>query len=259
MFTMNKEEGCVTVHQSIRTLYMIRSDSMRILKTFLLSTPLMISFFSGCSTPQPGPDKTLIGAAMGAAWGAGAGAVVGHQVSASGEGAAVGAGIGALSGAMTGAGYDVTESQHIAISEHLDHLEAQNTANAHNLLELQKRLDYSTTPFRKGVLHKVFFDPEVTSLRAGAIGELEPLAEQLRKTPGIRHIKLRGHSDDAGTPDYNVRISEARARSVLAFLMSKGISSTRISMEAVGSSMPVASNVLPEGRQQNRRVDIIVE
>ncbi len=219
----------------------------------------MISFFSGCSTPQPGPDKTLIGAAMGAAWGAGAGAVVGHQVSASGEGAAVGAGIGALSGAMTGAGYDVTESQHIAISEHLDHLEAQNTANAHNLLELQKRLDYSTTPFRKGVLHKVFFDPEVTSLRAGAIGELEPLAEQLRKTPGIRHIKLRGHSDDAGTPDYNVRISEARARSVLAFLMSKGISSTRISMEAVGSSMPVASNVLPEGRQQNRRVDIIVE
>ena len=67
-----------------------------------------------------------------------------------------------------------------------------------------------------------------------------------------------GHADDSGNPEYNQQLSEARAREVAGYLMSRGISKDRITQKAMGSSNPIASNASQTGRQLNRRVDVYV-
>jgi outer membrane protein OmpA-like peptidoglycan-associated protein len=67
-----------------------------------------------------------------------------------------------------------------------------------------------------------------------------------------------GHTDSIGTDAYNKRLSLARANSVKAYLVSKGIDAKRIRTEGRGESQPVADNATAEGRARNRRVDIEV-
>ena len=79
-------------------------------KAFLVSILAAAAHtLTGCSNPQPGPDKSAAGAILGAAWGAGAGAVIGNQVSIPDKGVAVGAGFGATAGLLHGMGYDLSE------------------------------------------------------------------------------------------------------------------------------------------------------
>jgi len=212
----------------------------------------------GCA-PQAGPDKTLGGAVVGAAWGMGAGAVVGNQISNTGEGVAVGAGLGALSGALTGVGYDITESQTMALSEKVRTLDIQNNVNSQVLLDIQSQLDNSNAILPESPIHKILFDPDVSSLRNGASLELESIARMITRNPGISRVVVRGHADDGGTPDYNQRLSEARARSVVAFFTSHGVDRGKLVLESLGSTTPLASNISPEGRQLNRRVEVVLQ
>lgn len=222
---------------------------------------LALFIFSACigCAPQSGPDKTLGGAVVGAAWGMGAGAVVGNQVNASGQGVAVGAGLGALSGALTGAGYDITESQTMALAEKARTLDIQNNVNSQALVDIQNQLDNTKTALPESPIHKILFDQDVSSLRSGASLELESIARLIVRSPGIARVVVRGHADDGGTPDYNLRLSEARARSVVAFLAAHGVDREKIKLESLGSTTPLASNVTPEGRQLNRRVDVVLQ
>lgn len=208
--------------------------------------------------PRTGPDETLAGGVLGAAWGAGAGAVVGHQISYAGEGAAVGAGLGMVSGAAQGLGFDVAEESAIRQEQELEALRVQNSANAQEIENLHARLDFPSGPAASPSINHVYFDPDGTNLRAGSIADLEVIAEGIKRNPHARSIVIKGHSDDAGTPQYNERIAEARARSVLAYLASRGIAMDQMKVESHGSARPVTSNNTPEGRQLNRRVDIVV-
>lgn len=72
-------------------------------------------------------------------------------------------------------------------------------------------------------------------------------------------IELIGHTDNVGSDEYNLQLSRKRAETVAQYLVSKGISSDRISVSGFGSSKPVASNDTEEGRSKNRRVDIKFE
>lgn len=218
----------------------------------LLVTASVLSLLTGCSAS--GPDNTIGGAILGAGWGAGAGAVVGNQVSTSGLGAGVGAGLGAAQGLMAGAGLDAVEANQFDQEEQLASLRAQNAANARGLKSLQAQLDNSAVG-SPGV-QTVYFDGDATSLRAGAVANLEVVAEQLRKDVGARRVMVVGHTDDSGDPAYNEKLSLARARSVSAYLASRGLSSDQIVVKSFGAQRPVASNATPEGRQLNRRVDI---
>ena len=223
------------------------------------SCPFLILGFvvaSACSNPQPGPDKTLGGAVLGAGWGAGAGAVVGNQVSTPGRGAAVGAGVGAVSGMLSGAGYDLGEGAMLEQERQLDAIKAQNAANTQTLAIMQDRLDRAVSLRTGSGIYQVFFDPDATSLRSGAIADLEVIAEQLKQDPRALVINVVGHADDGGSPEYNDRLSEARARQVSAYLAARGISSDQIVVRSFGSKRPIASNNTPEGRQLNRRVDL---
>lgn len=229
-----------------------------------LRTALSISaalLAAGCRTPQPGPDKTVGGAVLGAAWGAGAGAVVGNQIGesgATGEGVAVGAGFGAVAGAVAGAGYDVIEDTQLEHEQQLAALKMQNMANGRHISHIQDSLDQALNSDAAGGVYQVFFDDDATSLRAGAVSNLEVIAESIKMSPRAYVVNVVGHTDDTGNPEYNKRLAEARARSVSAYLGARGISMDQIRVRSFGSERPIASNSTPVGRQLNRRVDVYI-
>lgn len=219
---------------------------------------ISIMSLGACATPQAGPDKTLGGAVLGAGWGAGAGAVVGHQISYAGEGVAVGAGFGLVGGALSGYGYDEIEDTQLKHQEMLASLKLQNLANQRELEFLQGKLDRATASNLAGSFYQVFFDQDATTLRSGAIAQLETIAQTLKASPSLGKVNVVGHSDDEGTPDYNARLAEARARTVSSYLAIQGIALDQIVVKSYGSQRPVATNASDAGRQLNRRVDVFV-
>ena len=74
----------------------------------------------------------------------------------------------------------------------------------------------------------------------------------------IEMVIATGHTDSIGTDAYNQKLSERRARSVHDWLVKCGISPSRLTAKGFGESDPVASNATPEGRAQNRRVELVV-
>ena len=77
--------------------------------------------------------------------------------------------------------------------------------------------------------------------------------------PGSFHIEVEGHTDAIGSQDYNQRFSEDRAESVSTYLLRAGIGQDRIlAVRGFGKMKPVTTNDTPEGRQMNRRVEIVI-
>jgi OmpA-OmpF porin, OOP family len=106
-------------------------------------------------------------------------------------------------------------------------------------------------------LGDVLFDTGKSTLKPGAVGTVDRLAEFLRKSPD-RAVTIEGHTDSVGTDEYNLALSDARANSVKAALISRGVPPTQVIAMGKGEGMPVASNDNSAGRQQNRRVEIII-
>ena len=108
-------------------------------------------------------------------------------------------------------------------------------------------------------LSDVLFDFNQASLKPGAREKLSKLAGILLAYPGPYHIEVEGHTDAIGSQDYNQKLSEDRAQSVSSYLLKAGIASDRImAVRGFGKLKPVATNDTPEGRQMNRRVEIVI-
>jgi outer membrane protein OmpA-like peptidoglycan-associated protein len=103
----------------------------------------------------------------------------------------------------------------------------------------------------------VLFDFNRAELKPGARERLARVAGILSAHPGLQ-IEIEGHADAIGTDDYNQRLSERRASSVSAYLNEQGIGKAIVATKGFGESRPVATNGTAEGRQQNRRVEIVV-
>jgi outer membrane protein OmpA-like peptidoglycan-associated protein len=106
-------------------------------------------------------------------------------------------------------------------------------------------------------LSDVLFDVDSANLKPGARLTLDRLAEFLAAEPS-RRLLIEGHTDSSGSDDYNLGLSDQRARAVQTALLNRGIPPDRIEAEGLGESFPVASNDTVAGRQQNRRVEIII-
>ena len=103
----------------------------------------------------------------------------------------------------------------------------------------------------------LLFDSGKAELRPEAGAELDSLVIFLQKFPKVQ-LGISGHTDDVGTDEYNLDLSERRAKSVQSFLEMKGIPMNRIRSRGFGESRPVADNTTEAGRQGNRRVECIV-
>lgn len=108
-------------------------------------------------------------------------------------------------------------------------------------------------------LSDVLFDFNQASLRSGAREKLSKLAGILLAYPGTFHMEVEGHTDAIGSQDYNQKLSEDRAESVSSYLLKSGIGADRIvAVRGFGKQRPVTTNDTPEGRQMNRRVEIVI-
>jgi outer membrane protein OmpA-like peptidoglycan-associated protein/tetratricopeptide (TPR) repeat protein len=106
----------------------------------------------------------------------------------------------------------------------------------------------------KIALRNIFFDTGKSTLRAESNAELDRLVKLLKDVPSLK-IELSGHTDNTGSASGNNKLSQDRANAVVAYLVGKGISKSRLTAKGYGSSRPVASNNTAEGRQQNRRTE----
>jgi outer membrane protein OmpA-like peptidoglycan-associated protein len=104
------------------------------------------------------------------------------------------------------------------------------------------------------VLNNIFYDFDKSNLREESKGELERLITLLNENPSMK-IELGSHTDGLGTDNYNNRLSQERAQSVVDFLTSRGINASRVTARGYGKSQPVATNETEEGRQLNRRTE----
>jgi outer membrane protein OmpA-like peptidoglycan-associated protein len=103
----------------------------------------------------------------------------------------------------------------------------------------------------------VLFDTGSATLKPGAREKLARVAGILA-THADLHIAIEGHTDSVGGDDYNLRLSERRAQSVRSYLMQQKIAPAAVEATGFGESKPVASNATSAGRQQNRRVELVV-
>jgi outer membrane protein OmpA-like peptidoglycan-associated protein len=100
--------------------------------------------------------------------------------------------------------------------------------------------------------------------RSGSFELLPGARERLAKVSGIvlayptLHVAVEGHTDSVGSDDYNQQLSEHRAEAVRDYFVQQGINSTNLEAHGYGKNEPIATNDTPEGRQQNRRVELIL-
>lgn len=106
-------------------------------------------------------------------------------------------------------------------------------------------------------LNNVFFDFDKWDLRGESFLELNRVVKLLQENPAIV-IEMSAHTDSYGTDEYNVVLSGNRARSVMEYILAKGIDPSRISSKGYGETKPVAPNDTPENRQLNRRVEFTI-
>jgi outer membrane protein OmpA-like peptidoglycan-associated protein len=132
--------------------------------------------------------------------------------------------------------------------------ETRLATREHELAELRAR---RTGRGLEITLGDVLFEGGGAALRPDAERTLAMLADVLRDDPG-RRVLVEGHTDAAGTPEYNSGLSDERANAVRDYLVAHGVGAERVVANGYGEAYPVASNDTEDGREQNRRVEVVI-
>lgn len=118
----------------------------------------------------------------------------------------------------------------------------------------QKELEELEIRIRKGALPKIQFDFDQARIEPGSRPTLDEIAAILRRHPDVKVVVL-AHTCNMGSEEYNLDLSERRAKSVKAYLVKRGVPPPSIRFRGKGFSEPIASNDTEEGRVKNRRVE----
>jgi outer membrane protein OmpA-like peptidoglycan-associated protein len=183
-------------------------------------------------------DQRERGAVIGAGAGAAVGAAVGSQVGSTARGAIVGAVVGGAAGAVIGHQMD------------------------QQARELDRDLEGATvTRVGEGIVVTfeggILFDFDRADLRSEARANLRQLAQNLQQHDRTE-VLILGHTDSVGSASYNQGLSERRAQSAANYVISQGVARTRVSTRGMGENDPIATNETAEGRQLNRRVEVVI-
>lgn len=107
-------------------------------------------------------------------------------------------------------------------------------------------------------MNNIFFDTGKWDLRPESSPELKRIAELLEKNPSMA-ITIAGYTDNVGAKKANLELSRRRAQAVFSYFIALGIDGKRLSAKGFGAEKPIAENTSEEGRQQNRRVEFIID
>jgi outer membrane protein OmpA-like peptidoglycan-associated protein len=193
---------------------------------------------TACDPTIEDRTRTGQGAATGAAIGAIAGAISDDDDRL--ERAAIGAVVGAGIGAAVGEQLD-RQAQDLRRQIGDDRVTIQNTGS--QLIV--------TMP------QDIVFATDSAAVRADLQDDIRALAGNLQQYPAST-VQVIGHTDNTGSASYNQDLSERRARSVAGILFEQGVNPGRVATIGRGEAQPVATNQTPEGRQANRRVEIVI-
>ncbi len=210
--------------------------------TYSIGAVLLASLLLGaCQTTNPytGQQQTT-NTAKGAGIGAAAGAVIGALAGGSRKSALIGAGVGVLAGGAVGNYMDKQEAQ---LRQQLQGTGVSVTRNGDNLiLNMPGNVTFATN------------QSDVNASFYPVLNSVALVLKQYEKTM----IDVVGHTDSTGSMQLNMQLSQARASSVGMYLQNQGVLAQRIQTQGVGPQYPIASNETPEGRAQNRRVELIL-
>ena len=203
-------------------------------KKIIASCMLALSLV-GCTGFEAGNGGyTTGGAAGGAAVGALAGQIIGKDT----KGTLIGAAVGSLVGMGWGAYRDNQERE---LKAKLQGTQAQ----------VKKEGNALVINLPGGVT----FASDSANISSGFYSALNGIAQSLNNYPETR-IQVNGYTDNTGKDAHNQELSQRRANAVAQYLIGQGVSSSRIIANGFGSSSPIASTSTPDGRLQNRRVEI---
>jgi len=213
---------------------------MRHKTTLLVAVAASVSL-AGCAATEdfatnPEKAKTRQGTAIGA----GAGAVAGLLIGGGWEGALIGAGVGALAGGAVGNYQDKQEKK----------LREQMAGTG---VEVVRKGDNITLDMPGNVTFA--FDSAQLNPQFNAV--LDKVAQTLVEYDQTV-IQVAGHTDSTGSHAYNMKLSEQRAASVKNYLAGRGVPAKRMQTIGAGPDYPIADNATPEGRAENRRVEITI-
>lgn len=100
------------------------------------------------------------------------------------------------------------------------------------------------------------FDTAQATIKSESMSQLDQAAQMLKQAPALK-IEVAGHTDNQGAADSNLKLSQARAASVLQALVSRGIAPARLTAKGYGQTAPLADNKTEDGRAKNRRVELV--
>ena len=107
------------------------------------------------------------------------------------------------------------------------------------------------------ILRNIFFDFDAYTLKKESYMELDRVVLFLQQNPNVR-IRLDGHTDIRGSHEYNITLSDNRAKAAYNYLVSKGVPRNRLEYKGYGKTVPIADNDTDEGRALNRRTEIVI-
>ena len=152
------------------------------------------------------------------------------------------------------------EAEKKALAEERAKAEARQKEAMNKLNELQSKLIQVSQDARGIILSMsdILFDVDKATLK-------QDLKTSLAKVAGILtvyqqfNVSIEGNTDNTGSADHNMKLSQQRADNVKNFLVEQGIDAGRLSAKGLGMTMPIADNSTKEGRQKNRRVDLVIQ
>jgi len=198
---------------------------------------------AGCTTTDPYTGESRVsntakGVGIGAGIGALSGLLVGGSHNAQRNAVLIGAGIGALGGGLVG-GY---------MDKQANELRAQLQGSGVSVTRAGDRIILNMPS-------SITFNTNEDSIKSQFYRQLNSVALVLKKY-NKSLVDVYGYTDSTGNPVYNQALSERRAASVAQYLSSQGVDIRRLAAVGYGDTNPVASNSTPQGRAQNRRVEI---
>ena len=108
------------------------------------------------------------------------------------------------------------------------------------------------------IKQQIQFGVDSAVILPASTGLLNEIADVLIKNPRIHRVEVQGHTDNTGTADRNMRLSEDRANAVVAWLTSHGVAADRLVAKGYGQTKPIAPNVTELNRARNRRVQFVI-
>ncbi len=108
------------------------------------------------------------------------------------------------------------------------------------------------------IKEKIQFEVNKATILPESFSLMDEIADTVKKNPQIKKLSIEGHASAEGDAKKNLKLSDDRAKSVMKYLVDKGVDAGRLVAKGFGSSKPIADNSTEEGREKNRRVEFVI-